>query len=525
MNILISDPVEQVCTRILEQHGHTVENKPGIKQEELLKTISSYDALIVRSGTQVTSVVIGAGKNLKVIGRAGAGVDNIDVEAASRKGIIVLNTPGGNTVSAAEHTIAMMMALARRIPQANALLREGKWDRKKFVGTELHGKTLAIIGLGKIGREVAVRCQAFGMKTIGYDPVMPAEAAAKLGIALLSLDEIWPQADFVSVHTPLNDETRHLISDAQIARCKATVRFVNCARGGIIDEEAMLRGLESGKVAGAAFDVFVNEPPGDHPLIQHPNVVTTPHLGASTEEAQETVAQMIAQQVADALVGRGLTGAVNAAALQNSYQQDVYPYLVLAERIGSLMAQIVPHNISTLNVRVQGSIVERTLDSLAAAVLKGFLSHHVLEPVNLINAKIVGEELGMSIETTTGRIDDSLAEAVAVECRWKDSSLKTIGTVHNSNSPRIVEFAGFPIEFVAHGHILLYENEDRPGVLARVSTTLAGDNLNIASLSLGRNEVGGKAITAIGIDSPPSDRIFNELAAIDGVRRAWIIRL
>ena len=325
MRILISDQIEHVCSDVLNEAGFEVDFRPGLKSEELKRIVGDYEALIVRSSTQVTAEVVALAGKLKVIGRAGAGVDNIDCEAATRRGIIVMNTPGGNTISTAEHTVSLLLSMARNIPQAFDSLRQGKWDRKKYIGMELFGKTLGIIGLGKIGREVAVRCQAFGMKTIGFDPVLSDDVATKLGIQLVSLDELYAQADVITVHTPLNDETRGLIGDDQISACKPGVRIINCARGGIVDEEALLRGLQSGKIGGAALDVFVQEPPANAELLQHPRLIATPHLGASTEEAQEKVARQIALQVADLLHERGVSGAVNAEMIQMAMRQGLKP--------------------------------------------------------------------------------------------------------------------------------------------------------------------------------------------------------
>lgn len=310
MKILITDPIEKSCVDILSQEGFDVDVKLGLSPEDIKACIGNYAALVVRSGTQVTAEIIDAADSMQVIGRAGAGVDNIDCEAASRRGIIVMNTPGGNTISTAEHTVSMLLSLSRNIPQAYASLVAGKWERKKFMGTEVFGKTLGVVGLGKIGREVGIRCRAFGMTIIGFDPVLTVDGASKLDVELVTLDELYRRSDFITVHTPLNEETKGLLNDTTLALCKKGVRIINCARGGIVDEGALLRALESGHVAGAAIDVFVTEPPKDNPLFKHPNVIATPHLGASTEEAQEKVAIQIAHQIADALHNRGIAGAV-----------------------------------------------------------------------------------------------------------------------------------------------------------------------------------------------------------------------
>ncbi len=394
MKILITDPIEQSCVDILTREGFHVDLKPGLPADEIKKIIHEYSALIVRSGTKVTADIIEKASAMKVIGRAGAGVDNIDSVAASRKGIIVMNTPGGNTLSTAEHTFSMLMALARNIPNAHASLVAGRWDRKKYMGTEVYGKTLGIAGLGKIGREVAIRAQSFGMVTIGYDPVLGADVASKMNVELVTLDEIYRRSDFITVHTPLSDETRGLLNEKTIAKCKKGVRIINCARGGIVDEAALLKALDSGHVAGAALDVFVDEPPKDFTLAKHPKVVATPHLGASTEEAQEKVAIQIAEQIADALKDRGIVGAVNAAALQAGVPNEIKPYLSLAEKLGSLQAQVMKGQLKELTVELSGELLHKYSELIKAGVLRGMFSKLVSdEPVNYINAPVLQKKL------------------------------------------------------------------------------------------------------------------------------------
>jgi D-3-phosphoglycerate dehydrogenase / 2-oxoglutarate reductase len=525
VRILLSDPIEQICGEILSSEGFQVDSRPNLPTEELRKIIAEYEGLIVRSGTKVTADLISAAPKLKIIGRAGAVVDNVDLEAATRRGIVVMNTPGGNTISAAEHTLSLLLSLARNIPQAFESLRQGKWDRKSFVGTELLEKTIGIIGLGKIGREVASRCQAFGMKAIGYDPVLSSEVAAKAGIELVTLDEIFRRSDFVTLHTPLTDETKGLIRDETIAKCRNGVRIINCARGGIIDEHALLRGLESGKVGGAALDVFEKEPPGDHPLFKHPHFIATPHLGASTEEAQEKVARQIAIQVADMLKERGIAGAVNAEALQLSLKKELKPYVALAEKMGGLLAQLMSGQLKKVSVTCSGAFLSSSLELVSAAVLKGALAHLLSEPVNLINAPVIAREMGMAIDEERETENPAYTHLITVRYDTDKESRRFAGTVFGNSHARIVRIDDFHLEVNPEGSLLFYSNIDKPGMLASVGATLAGENINIAGLSLGRDKPGQKALTVINVDSPIPLNVLRKLEKIDGVYEVRAVRL
>jgi len=517
MKILISDPIEKVCVEILKSEGFEVEEATGLKPEALKDKISAVDALVVRSSTQVTADVLAAAKHLRVVGRAGAGVDNIDVEAATRRGIIVMNTPGGNTVSTAEHTVSMILALCRNIPQANESLKQGKWERKQFVGTELSGKTIGVVGMGKVGREVAVRCQSFGMRTIGFDPVLSAEVAAKMRVELVSLAEIFAQSDIITVHTPLNDETRGLIGEAQFARCRRGVRIVNCARGGIINEKALLAALESEMVAGAALDVFEQEPPGDNPLLRHPRVIATPHLGASTEEAQEKVAQQIGRQLADVLKDRGIVGAVNAEAIQLAMKKELKPYVLLAEKLGSLQAQLMQGALKTVTISCSGNLLTQAQEVISAAVLKGIFSHVMTEPVNLVNAPAIARELGVVFVEKREAEHADYSNLIGVAYETDVEKRAFAGTVFGSSHLRIVKIDDFHFEVNPEGHLLFYRNIDKPGMLARVGGELATAGVNIAGLALGREGPGQKALTIINTDSPVSPEILKKLGRMEGV--------
>ncbi|KAK3786625.1 hypothetical protein RRG08_027583 [Elysia crispata] len=402
--VLISDEVDQKCVEILQKNGIEVTKNTKLSKDELLRIIPEYDGLIVRSATKVTSDVIEAGKNLKIIGRAGTGVDNIDAEAATKNGVIVMNTPGGNTLSAAEHTCTLIIALTRNLGAASMSMKEGKWDRKKFMGSELYGKTLAIIGLGRIGKEVALRMQAFGMKTIGFDPLVKPEECAAWDTEWLSLDDIWPQADYITVHTPLIPQTKHLLNDTTFAKCKKGVRVVNCARGGIIEEAALLRALESGQCAGAGLDVFVEEPPKDYTLAKHPNVVATPHLGASTVEAQTRVAEDIAQQFVDLVQGKSLFGAINAHALTNALSPDTQPWVHLGEKLG-MLGSLLTKTLSLCNVEVMlyGPTLQNAGAFMTASVMVGYLRTTRVDngdllphAPNMINSPVLSKHAGIN---------------------------------------------------------------------------------------------------------------------------------
>ncbi len=525
MKILVSDHLEQACIDILRHEGFEVDNRPGLPPAELLEAIGGYEGLVVRSATKVTAEVIARGTRLQVIGRAGTGVDNIDVNAATRRGILVMNTPGGNTISAAEQTISLMLALARNIPQAHASLLRGEWDRKSFTGTEVEGKTLGVVGLGKIGREVALRCRGLGMHVLGYDPVLSADVTAKMDVEPVSLEELFRRSDFITVHTPLNAQTRGLLNDDSLARCKKGVRIINCARGGIVDEAALLRALENKQVAGAALDVFESEPPKGNPLIGHPHVVVTPHLGASTEEAQEKVAVQIAHQIVDALQGRAFSGVVNGAAMHLTLKEEVRPALDLAERLGSLAVQTVTGKLKQLTITAAGELLVQSLELLKAGVLKGILAHTVPEPVNFINAPFLARELGISV--SEGRNPDPAPYASLLRVRYETDhdTLEVAGTVLGPRAVRLVAMNGFSFEVRPEGYLLVYRNIDRPGMLARVGAILARHQVNIAGVSLGRSRPGEIALTVMNVDSAIPETALREISSQEGIAALHQIRL
>ena len=525
MKILISDPIEQRCVDILSAEGFAVDLKPGVTSEQLKTVIGGYDALIVRGRTRVTAELLRSADLLKVVGRAGTGVDNIDVEAATRKGVIVMNTPGGNAISTAEHTFSLLLALARNIPEAHTSLKQGMWERKKFIGTELFGKTIGIIGLGKVGREVARRCLSFGMIVVGYDPVLSIEVALKLGIELADLEDVLRRSDFISLHTPLTEETRNLLNEHTIGKCKKGVRIINCARGGIVDEEALLKALESGHVAGAALDVFEKEPPTNDRLIRHEKLVVTPHLGASTEEAQEKVAILIAEQIVDLLKGRGFAGVVNAVAIQQAMKEEIKPYVTLAEKLGSLVAQLMKGKLRSVTLTYGGELLQQAAEILSAATLKGVLGHLHSEPVNYVNAPVLARELGLIVNEKKERDSGSYTHLLELEYETDRERRKFSGTVFGTSTIRLVNIDGFHFEVRPEGHLLFYSNIDRPGMLASVGSMLAQAGINIAGVALGRAAIGERALTVMNVDSGIPDTVVKEISSIEGVYEANFVRL
>ncbi len=523
--VLVSDKLSEQGLTILEQaEGIEVDHRPGMAADELLREIGAYDALIVRSGTKVTAEVIEAGEALKVVGRAGIGVDNVDVDAASKRGIVVMNTPGGNNVTTAEHTITLLLALARHIPQANASLRAGEWRRSDFVGTEVYRKTLGIIGIGNIGSIVADRARGLKMKVIAYDPFITEEAATKLGIELVTLEELYERSDFISVHTPLTDDTRGLVGDDAFAKMRPGVRIINCARGGIVDEAALARALESGRVAGAALDVYEQEPPGaDHPLVASPKVVATPHLGASTGEAQLNVAIGIAEQVRDYLLHGVVTNAVNVPSIAPEQAQVLLPYVTLGEKIGSLHAQLAKRIPSEVRIEYQGEAAEIDCRPVNAAVLKGLLSWVMEPPVNAVNAPILAQERGIKVVDVRSRKSAGFSNALKVEFSGPGGGQRIEGAVFGRDIIRLVCFDDFHFEAVPEGHILVVRNRDVRGVVGRVGTFLAEQGVNIAGLELGR--IGGDAMQFVHIDSPLDASQLDTLRKLPDITGAEMVYL
>jgi len=523
--ILITDSVSEKCIKVLESAGYDVDYKTDFSPESLKKRIKDYNALIVRSATKITSGLIEKMEKMEVIGRAGTGVDNIDVESATKKGILVLNTPGGNTVSAAEHTMAMMLSICRLIPMASRSLSEKKWDRKSFKGTELQDKTLGLLGLGKIGKEVAKRAHGFGMKVIAYDPLISSVVAEKLGVTLLKVDEIFTNSDIISVHVPFNDKTKYLISEETLSKCKDGVKIVNCARGGIVNENDLLNALSTGKVSAAALDVFESEPPDvKNKLLNHPKVVCTPHLGASTDEAQEKVAIQIAEQISDYFLNNRITGAVNAPSVQKEIPSRLEPYIKLSEVIGLFQSQIMKGQLNDIEITIWGDDLNSISELLTASLLKGLLSKQRSERVNLINALLLAKEEDIAIRQIKSSETRAYNNLIRVSINSNDEFSRVIeGTVVGKNNLRIINIDGFPVDFNPVGKIILYYNRDIPGIVANVSALLANEQINIAGLSLGRIEEGEEALTVIKIDSDLGSNLLGRIKSIDGVNNIYSV--
>lgn len=527
MKILVSDPLSEEGIKILKEvRDFDVDVKTDLKPDELEAIIKDYQALIVRSATKVTKDVINAASKLRVIGRAGVGLDNVDLEAATNKGIIVMNTPAGNTISTAEHTLSMVLALSRNIPSADLSLKSGEWKRSKFMGVELYGKTLGVVGLGRIGTEVSKRALSFGMKVIAYDPFLSKEVANQLGIEIVELTDLFKMADFITVHAPLTDETRHIISDKEIALMKDGVRLINCARGGIIDEAALLRALDSGKIAGAALDVFEKEPPDfSSPLLKHKNVVLSPHLGASTEEAQVNVAIEVCQSVRDALLDKGIRNAANFPCLAVEVCQLLQPYINLGEKLGMLAGQLFEGRVRELKINYTGEIITHDLSPLTMAVVKGLLSPILQDTVNYINAKSLAKERGIKILELKSEKEEDFTNLISVEVDIEGKRRSVAGTLFTNNEPRIVNVDGLYVETIPQGYMLFLENWDKPGVIGSLGTLLGKNKVNIAGMTFGRDKPGGKAVSALNIDSAVSNQILNEIKKLDNILSVKLVKL
>ena len=524
--VLLLDNVDELCEKVFEDRGIKVVRNHNLSGDELLEEIKSYDGIVVRSATKVTPEVLKAATNLKVVGRAGVGVDNIDIEAATARGVLVMNTPDGNTISTAEHTCGMILALARNIPQSVDKVKKGSWDRKKYMGTEVHNKTLGIVGLGKIGSEVCRRMKEFGMTIKAYDPFASIEKAESLGVELLELDELLSTADFLTVHTPLTEKTRGLISMEKADKIKKGMYLVNCARGGIYEEEDLVPLIEEGHVAGAALDVYSSEPPSEelYEILKHPKIISTPHLGASTEEAQEKVAEQIAHQMADALEKKNFKGSLNGKSISLITNKEVQPYLELAEKLGSAAIQLAPEHANEFSFEYSGTCA-KFADVLTDSILKGILSHHVSEAVNLINARHYADERGIKIRETTASETKTFNDLITIKLGEEADYRKISATVFGENDYRIVEIDGFGIELRLEGDIIMYQNVDKPGMLAGVSGALAQQDINIASLSLGRTKKGENAITAVSVDKRMSEDELKPIIELDGVRALQYVSL
>ncbi len=517
MRVLVSDNISNKGVDILKNAGLQVDVKVGLKPEELKSIIKDYHALVIRSATKVTSEIISHAENLKVIGRAGSGLDNVDRVAASKQGIVVMNTPGGNTITTAEHTIAMLFAVSRKIPQANASMAAGKWEKKKFIGVELYNKTLGILGLGRIGTEVARRCQGMGMNIIAYDPFMSDEKAEEIGIEKLEISEIYKRADFITIHTPLTAETKFMINKKTISSMKDGVYIINCARGGIINEKDLLDALNSGKVGGAAMDVFEKEPPEDNPLVGHEKVVCTPHLGASTKEAQENVAIAVAEQIRDYLIHGTIRNAVNFPSIPADQVNTLRPYITLAEHMGSFATQMFEGAVKEVHLEYRGEASALTTSPLTAAAIKGLLSPILHESANFINAPLIAKERGIEVKETKSSDAGDYYSMIVMTLRSAKKSIRVAGTLFSKKDPRIVKVNEFTVEITPDGNMLFLYNNDKPGVIGNIGSLLGRNQINIGRMHFGRETRGGLAISVVNIDSPVDDRIIEELKQLPNI--------
>lgn len=525
MKILISDPLSQEGLKILEDRNISFDVKPKLSPEELKQIIADYDALIIRSGTKASAEIINASKKLKVIGRAGVGVDNVDIEAATKKGIVVMNTPGGNTVSTAEHTVSMLLALNRNIPQANASIKNGEWDRKKFMSRELCGKKLGIIGLGRIGIEVATRAQSFGMKVVAYDPFLSAKKAAKLEIELVDLESLFKTIDFLSVHTPLTDETKHMISGKEFALMPKGVKILNCARGGIVDEKALLEAIESGIVAGAALDVFENEPPKNNRLLELECVIATPHLGAATQEAQVNVAVEIAGQVADVLESKGIRNALNYPCVETEACRILEPYIRLGEKLGSFQSQIISGHITKVSIIYSGEVVNHQITPITIAIIKGLLENILGESVNYVNAPLIAQERDIRVIETKVLENEQFSNLIAVEVETNKVKSLVSGTLFTKNKPRIIRINDFYIDTIPQGNVLLTQSLDSPGLVGRIGTVLGDNNVNIAAMNFGRKAPGKESLIVLNVDNQITEEVLEQIRQCNNVTIAKVIKL
>ncbi|MBW1903737.1 MAG: phosphoglycerate dehydrogenase [Deltaproteobacteria bacterium] len=526
VRVLVSDKLAEAGLRVLrEAPGVELEFRPGMSEDELCSVIGDYDGLIIRSATQVTPRVVEEAHKLRVVGRAGIGVDNVDIPAASRRGIVVMNTPTGNSVTTAEHALTLLASLARKIPQAVASMRSGKWEKSKFQGREIAYKTLGIIGLGNIGRIVADRAQGLKMKVIGVDPVMSSDRAAELGIELVEFDELLELADFVTIHAPLTPETKNMFNDAAFEKMKSGALLVNAARGGIVDEEALARAITEGKIAGAALDVFGKEPiDPDHPLLGLDNVLCTPHLGASTSEAQERVAVEIAEQAVSYLQQGIVTNAVNVPALPQEIAERLTPYLDVAKALGSLIGQLDPIDVRELRVTCTGEAGELGVTPIARAALAGFLEHHLEEPVNPISAPYEAQERGIRLAEVK-EASDRYATTVRVTVTGEKGIHTATGTPGRKGEPRLVGLEGYEIDAVMEGSVIIMHNQDRPGVIGSVGTLLGGRGINISRMQVGLDEKRGQALALWNVDSTVGSDALDDLRAIDHVSSVHTLRL
>ena len=523
--VLISDALSPAAVQIFKDGGVEVDFQPslGKDKDKLAAVIGEFDGLAIRSATKVTPKILERAKNLKVIGRAGIGVDNVDIPAATAKGIIVMNTPFGNSITTAEHAITLMLALARQIPQADTSTQAGKWEKNRFMGVEITGKTLGIIGCGNIGSIVADRAHGLRMKVISYDPYLSPERALALGVEKVELAELFRRSDFITLHTPLTDKTRNIIDAQALAKMKPSVRIINCARGGLVDETALRAALDAGKVAGAAFDVFVTEPATTNPLFGHPNVVSTPHLGAATTEAQENVALQVAEQMSDYLLRGAISNAVNFPSISAEEAPKLRPFIALAEKLGSFAGQLTEDPIKEVHITYEGAVAQMKIKALTSAVLSGLL-RPMLGDVNVVSAPVIARERGMAVEETTRDAAGDYDSLITVTVMTQAQSRHISGTVFADGRPRIVNIKGIRMDAEFGRSMIYITNLDKPGFIGRFSSTLGEAGINIATFHVGREAPGASAIALIEIDGELPADVLAKVRALPQVQQAKTLK-
>jgi D-3-phosphoglycerate dehydrogenase len=524
--VLISDALSPAALAIFKERGVEVDFQPalGKDKDKLFEIIGNYDGLAIRSATKVTEKILSNATNLKVVGRAGIGVDNVDIPAATARGVIVMNTPFGNSITTAEHAIAMMFAIAREIPAADASTQAGKWEKNRFMGVEITGKILGIIGCGNIGSIVADRALGLRMRVIAFDPFLTPERALDMGVEKVELDDLLARADFITLHTPMTAQTKNILSADNIAKTKKGVRIINCARGGLVDEAALRKALDDGHVAGAAFDVFVTEPATENPLFGHPNVICTPHLGASTNEAQENVALQVAEQMADYLVRGAISNAINFPSITAEEAPKLKPFIALAERLGSFAGQLTESGIKEVRITYEGTVAGLKIKALTAAAIAGVLRPQ-LQDVNVVSAPVVAKERGIAIEEITRSDDDSDYESlITLTIVTADLERSISGTVFHDGKARIVAIKNIKVDAEFAPSMIYVTNEDKPGFIGRFAGLLGDAGVNIATFALGRDNKGGSAIALVEVDGEVPASVLAQIQSLPGVRQARALK-
>ena len=526
MKILVSDPLSDVGVKIFKDTpGIDVDVNTGLTPEELTKIIGPYDGLVIRSATKVTSRILEAADNLKVIGRAGIGLDNVDIPAASKRGIVVMNTPEGNTITTAEHTIAMIMALSRNIPQATSSLREGRWEKKKLKGQEVYNKTLGLIGAGHIGRIVADRAKGLKMKVIVYDPYIKPEAIEKLDLEPVSFDTLLERADYITIHTPKTDETANIINAESISKMKKGAMLINCARGGIVDEEAAYDALKSGHLGGAAFDVFIKEPPGESPLMTLPNFICTPHLGASTREAQDNVARDVAEQITAYLLHGTVKNAINVPSISSELMTVLRPYVTLLERMGSMQTQLADSAVIEAHIQYSGTVTQYDTAPLTTSMLKGLLTPILKYDVNFVNAPYIASDRGIKVVESRSNTSDNFASLVKLTVKTLEGQNVISGTIFGKSLQRILRINNFYLEAIPEGHNLLIQNLNTPGVIGKIASILGEHKINISRMQVGEEKEKKENVIFLTTSDLVSDDVVKELCKLDYVISARKIEL